>query len=96
MRKLVLGGLALLAGCGPITIDQAPNADIPAQCERQVYDDPVVKDILMKYAGSVTYARQHEDALKVAKVDAARRCLQRKGILPPGGAVERPAIRDEG
>ncbi len=96
MRALVLGGLALLAGCGPISIDQAPVADIPGQCERQVYDDPKVKDILMKYSGSVTYARQHEDALKVAKEDATRRCLQRKGILPPGGGVERAAIRDEG
>ncbi len=84
--------MAALAACGPIRLDQAPVADYPAQCEAQVYQDPEVKDLLMKSAGSVTFARQHEDALKYAKVDAARRCMQRKGIIPAGGGVERPKV----
>ena len=80
---------AALAGCG---IDPAPVADVPSVCEAQVYADPHVKDLLMKGAGSTSFARQHEDELKFAKVDATHRCLQSKGLAPPGGGVERPAV----
>ena len=86
--------LAAIAGCGPIQIDSAPSADFPSQCESQVYADPTVKDLLMKSAGSITFARDHEDQLKYAKLDAAHRCLQNKGIIPQGGGVERPAVRN--
>ena len=96
MRAPLLAALLSLAGCGPGGMDRAPVADFPAQCEAQVYDDPKVKEILMKYAGSVTYARQHDDALKYAKIDAAHRCLQRKGVLPAGGGVERRAVANPG
>ncbi len=91
MRPAALAVLATLAGCS--TFDTAPAANIPSQCEAQVFADPTVKDLIAKSAGSDFYARNHEDELKFAKADAAHRCLQQKGLLPPGGGVERPAIR---
>ena len=91
MRASPILLLVALAGCA-IHLDQAPVADVPAQCEAQVYQDPLVKDLLMKSVGSDTFARQHEDELKYAKVDAAHRCMQRKGIAPAGGGVERPRV----
>ena len=92
MRGVAVAAVVLIAGCGPVTLDQAPVADYPAQCEAQVYADPTVKDLLMKSAGSDTFARQHQDELKYAKVDAAHRCAQLKGLAPPGGGVERPRV----
>ena len=92
MKALLLACVASVAACGPAQIDQAPVAGYPAQCEQQVYQDQAVKDLLMKSAGSETFARQHEDALKYAKIDAAHRCMQRKGIAPAGGGVERPRV----
>lgn len=90
----VLCGAVLLAlgGCG--TFDQAPSAPIPATCEAQVYADPHVKDLLMKSAGSQFFARDHEDEVKFAKVDATRRCMQMKGLIRPGGVVERPTVHN--
>jgi hypothetical protein len=88
--------LTALGGCDMFNFshfDQAPAAPIPSICDEQVYADPHVKDLLLKSAGSPSFARQHEDELKYAKVDAAHRCMQQKGILPPGGGVERPAVR---
>ncbi len=92
MRRLVLAVALLAAGCSPIKLDQAPVADYPVQCEAQVYADPKVKDLLMKSTGSDTFARQHEDELKYAKVDAAHRCAQQRGLTAPGGGVERPRV----
>lgn len=92
MRWAALTTLALLGGCG--SIDTAPVAPFPAVCESQVYDDAKVKELLMKSAGSQSFARHHEDELKFAKIDAARRCMQTKGIIQPGGGVERPAVRN--
>ena len=90
MRAYALLLLPLVASCG---IDTAPAAPgIPSVCEAQVYADPTVKDLLMKRDGSITFARQHEDELKFAKIDAAHRCMQLKGLLPPGGGVERPTV----
>ncbi len=92
MRLQALAVALLAAGCGPVRLDQAPVADYPAQCEAQVYADPRVKDLLMKTAGSDTFARQHEDELKFAKVDAAHRCAQQRGLTAPGGGVERSRV----
>ncbi len=85
-----LPGLLALAACG---IDTAPNAPIPAVCEDQVYADPVVKDLILKSAGSETYRLNHTEQLRYAKIDAARRCMQLKGLAPPGGGVARPIVR---
>ena len=90
-------GLPLLlavAACGKFDTAPSTPTPIPAVCEDQVYADPVVKDLIMKGAGSDSYRESHIDQLKYAKVDAARRCQQQKGLIPPGGGVERPAVRN--
>ena len=92
MRSLCwLPGLLGLAAC---TLDTAPYAPIPTVCEDQVYADPVVKDLILKGSGSDYFRRSHEDQLKYAKIDAARRCMQLKGLAPPGGGVQRPTVRN--
>ena len=87
-----LPGLLALAACS--SFDTAPNAPIPAMCEDQVYADPVVKDLILKGTGSDTYRMNHIEQLKYAKIDAARRCMQLKGLAPQGGGVQRPTVRD--
>ena len=91
MRGLAASLALGLASCGPI--DMAPAAPIPPQCEAQVYADPHVKDLLMKSAGSEVFASDHIEEMKYAKIDAAHRCMQQKGLAPPGGGVERPRIQ---
>ncbi len=90
--RYVLVVLLMLTACG--SIDPAPNAPIPAVCEDQVYADPLVKELILKGAGSSFYALNHTEELKYAKIDAARRCMQLKGLAPPGGGVQRPTVRD--
>ena len=93
MRSLatVAAGIVVLplCGCG-FQLDPAPSAKIPPVCEDQVYADPKVKDLIMRGAGNDTLRRNTEDQLRYAKLDAAHRCMQQKGLLPPGGGVERP------
>ncbi len=86
----LLASLAALTACA--WKDEAPAAPIPAVCERQVYDDPVVKDLILKGAGSENFRLENTERLKYAKIDASRRCLQQKGLLPPGGGVQRPNV----
>ena len=90
MRLVSLLAVIVIAGCQ--SFDKAPAANIPAACDEQVYADPHVKDLLMKGAGSPQFERLHEDELKYAKVDAARRCMQAKGLTPLGGGVQRPTV----
>ena len=88
MRALRL--MPALIGLAACSMDEAPYAPIPAVCEHQVYADPTVKDLILKSTGSDTYRMNHLDDLKYAKLDAAHRCMQQKGLLPPGGGVARP------
>jgi hypothetical protein len=79
------GGLALLialAGCA----HPAPTEDpaIPSVCEEEVYADPVVKDLIMKGAGSEAFRASHLKRLQKAKLAAAGRCMQQKGIARSG------------
>lgn len=78
-----------VAGCAVDTVKQIP---IPAVCEEQVYADPVVKDLLMKSAGTDAFRANHVNQLRAAKDDAATRCMQQKGLARPGGGVERPRV----
>jgi hypothetical protein len=89
-RLALLVLLTPLAGCG---MSDAPAARIPSVCEDQVYADPLVKDLIMKGAGSTGFARNHENQLQAAKQDAATRCLQAKGLIRPGG-VERQRVEN--
>ncbi len=92
MRRMLLLPPLLLAGCG--TFNTGPRVDIPPQCEQAFYADPAVRDIIAKGAGSDGYRLTNENTLKYAKIDAAHRCMQQKGLLPPGGGVERQRITD--
>jgi hypothetical protein len=83
--------LLALAACGPSRPDPL-DAPIPAVCEDQVYADPVVKDLIMKGAGTEYFRINHVNQLKAAKQDASLRCQQQKGLAPPGGGVERPRV----
>jgi hypothetical protein len=80
--------LAPLAACG---VSKAPAAAVPSVCEDFVYNDPQVKDLIMKGVGSTGFARNHENELSAAKQDATTRCLQAKGLVR-GGGVERPRV----
>ncbi len=83
MRAAVGLVAALLAGCadsGPMTDQQA--------CEKQANDDPVVKLMIMKGAGTTHYMIEHQDELKAARQDAVLNCLRARGLVAPGG-VER-------
>ena len=91
MRRLWLLAALPLSACG-FSLDPAPAANIPSVCESQVYADPKVKDLIMRGAGSDSLRRNTEDQLRYAKMDAAHRCMQQKGLTPPGGGVERQRV----
>ena len=82
MRRVAL--CFLLAACsgggGPQTPEQA--------CASQANDDPVVKQMVMKGAGTDQYFWDHADELRLARRDATLRCLRSRGLAPKGG-VER-------
>lgn len=80
-----LAGLAGLSGCA------APDRPLTDQdyCARQAVNDPAVKDLLMKAAGSPYLLREGERQRHAAEQDAQIACLRKRGIIPPGG-VERP------
>lgn len=83
MRLVAAAALLILAGCGasgPLTDQQA--------CERQANEDPAVKAMIMKGAGSETFRQTNRDALAAAKQDATVACLRARGLVRPGG-VER-------
>ncbi len=86
----MLAGLAALSGCA------APNPSLTDRpltdqdyCARQAMNDPAVKDLLMKAAGSPYLLREDERQRHAAEQDAQVACLRKRGIIPPGG-VERP------
>ena len=77
---LVLAVLAPLAACGG-------DANTPqAQCEQQAYNDPAVKLIMQQRVSGNDYLLHtllpaQRDAVKAATL----RCLQQRGLAPPGG-----------
>ena len=77
MRWAVLA--MLLAGC-------AHDGTTPqATCERQVYQDPAVKELINEGMGNPMLQRYSEAKLDRAKQQARRACLVRLGIVRPGG-----------
>lgn len=84
-RALVL--VLLLGGCA--VFDRTPPGSPDQEsCAREALRDPIVKDFIMKGAGSDTYLREHDEEIRAAKQDAAVRCLRGRGLVPAGG-VER-------
>ena len=90
MRPLALAlTLALLlAGCSggaaPGTPEQA--------CAAQASEDPAIKELMMKAAGSQQFEWDNAERIRLARRDATLRCLRARGLAPAGG-VERPRAR---
>lgn len=84
IRATALAALLALSACtatsGQLTDQQA--------CERQANEDPVVKDMLLKAAGSPHYLLDEQDEIRAARQAATLRCLRARGVIRPGG-VER-------
>lgn len=82
MRALFL--LLLLGACA------AAAPDTPrAACERASGDDPAVRDLLMKGAGSESFQAEHQADLRDARRRAVLACLRARGLVRAGG-VEAP------
>ena len=77
--------LLLLAGCAR---EGAPDA----ACDAQVDQNPVVRDLIMKGAGSEHFKLENDDVLLQARKRARVACLQGRGVLPKGG-VEAPRVQ---
>ncbi len=82
MRTLF--ALLLVAGCSA-----APLADRP--CEGQAEQDPEVRDLILKGAGSPSFLAENQDRLSRARQRATLDCLRGKGLIRPGGVeAQRP------
>ncbi len=77
-------------GCAVLLLAGCAHADnTPAgECEREVYQDPAVKELIMMGMGNLQLQRANEAKLDRAKQQARRACLERLGVVRPGG-VER-------
>jgi hypothetical protein len=83
----------LLLGC--VLAACATAGDSPqAQCERQADQDPIVQSIYGGHEGDYTQVGQARSNLLWAKRMATQKCMQQKGLLPPGGVegVRPPAF----
>ncbi len=84
---------ALLLACAACaTSPSTPVSPEVAACREGVYHDPAVKELIEIGAGSQYFMNEHQADLKAAKADATLRCLQSRGLAPPGSGVERPKI----
>jgi hypothetical protein len=87
IRFALLTGLAALAACAS-NAPKAPDQVAEAQCESAAYDTPEVKRLIQL---RVSTALNNNDLLpdqRDAVRTATRKCMQQKGLAPPGG-VER-------
>ncbi len=59
-----------------------------AACKAEANEDPEVKSLLLKGAGSPDFLAENQDNVKAARQRATLACLRARGIIRPGG-VER-------
>jgi hypothetical protein len=78
MRVAALALLLAVAGCAR---DNSPRG----VCERESWNDPIVKLLMEKIAGNPTQQDIWEPELDRARKRATVRCLQAAGVLPAGG-----------
>jgi hypothetical protein len=78
VRLVLLLPLALFA-CGPT--GNGPDAE----CTRQAEQDPTVRSIYRGDQGDYTQIGPARTNLMWAKKQAYDRCMQAKGLAPPGG-----------
>ncbi len=78
--------LLLLAGCG------AAESPDERACDRQAYQDPAVKELILKGVSNPYFQNNSQEALSIAKQHARLACLRSRGLAPAGG-VERQRPR---
>jgi len=84
--------VVLLGGCGarvPAEPRDTRLVAAEAACAPRVNTDPVVREIMMKGAGSETYKFEHDQDLVTARARALRACV---GGGSRGGGVERQRV----
>jgi len=79
MRRGVWLLLVPLAGCGWGASGTGPDA----VCERQAYDDPAVKNLMVPTRAQTS--SDHQYALTLALRNAKQACLRQRGIVVRGG-----------
>jgi hypothetical protein len=75
----VAAALLALAGCGGR--DNSPEG----QCERQSYDDPAVHQLEIARLANTANSFDLQGAYAAARKQAIYRCLNTRGLAPPGG-----------
>jgi hypothetical protein len=71
----------LVGGCTVGPPDNSPQA----QCERQANEDPTVQAIYRGEQGDYTQIGPARSNLLWTKRQATLKCMQQKGLAPPGG-----------
>jgi hypothetical protein len=80
-RQAVLLLLITLAGCASGPQDNSPEA----VCQRQAYDDPKVKALIVQRLGWTSTDPNLDFQTTNALHDATEKCLLSKGIATRGG-----------
>jgi hypothetical protein len=86
-RALALLACLAVAACGISTRSPpklAPDSTVLGQCQRVAQDDPTVKSLIIE-GMSVTANPPHDEALRLARLDATNACLKARGVPVPGG-----------
>lgn len=102
MRRLRAASLPALlalqaAGCGTGYV--ARNEPLaPAPCEQEADNDPDVRELKMKMAGSAWILHNSQNDMIVLRREALLRCLRQHGLIQAGGGVEpvKPVWYDPG
>jgi len=81
MRRVVLLLPLLLAACG----SGPPDNTAQAVCQRQAYDDPKVKHLVIESMGTSSLNTDVQFNLNQAVLEATNSCLRQKGVAVRGG-----------
>lgn len=88
MKPAFAAAAALIALAGCASAPRVATDEDHRACKEQSYNDPTVKAMIMKGAGTDRYYIDNQYAFKYAEQDAITACLRGRGLVAPGG-VER-------
>ncbi len=85
---LLLLGSMLPSGCAPppdnrFAAYRTPN--VTPECRAAVYRDPDVRQLIAAGTAVPQYMAENQNKLALKEAEAERRCMQQKGLAPPGG-----------